>query len=706
VTAISPSTKQSIQALYSDFLEAKNLKPRLGQKQMIAEVARILARIGDNDAAPIGFIEAGTGTGKTLAYLIGALPYAMEREMPLVISTATVSLQTQLIEKDIPDLIDSTGLMLSFALAKGRRRYLCPIRLEAALETLTDGQAIYPDELTLVLDADDKDVVSDLAKAWAQGEWTGDMDQIPQVISDSVKTAITTDHRRCQGRSCRHFKACPYFNERDSWLDADLLIINHDLLMSDLKLGGGVILPPLERVILIVDEAHQLARVASDQFTAHCRIAQSLGAIKTIERVISTLQGILPSDHRLANDLTRLPEPLEGFGHILANWGKSCLESLKDLPDNAFAFQNGGSRYRLHLAESFPATTEGYESVTTTLSRIQKVRDWLKSLVSQSDQDLMPETDAELLSEQISMALGRLEAIPDLIAAFSEDATQSGDARWLRIGQDVRYATPDDPTDLEFWVSPMEPAGALADALWGKIGACVLTSATLAHHGGFDVPAGTLGLPVNSGLIVDGAFHYQSQGRLVISKFSGDPRDDQSHAERIARYLDTRVDKNIGILVLFTSWRLCFQVEELLEEAVRKVTLVQGQQPLALLLQAHEKRRNEGKMSIIFGLQSMAEGLDLPGDLANEVVITRLPFQPPDDPREATLAEYLKNQGRDPFTELSLPSATIRLRQAVGRLIRSETDTGQVTMLDRRLVNTRWGQSLLKELPAFEFVEE
>jgi ATP-dependent DNA helicase DinG len=318
----------------------------------------------------------------------------------------------------------------------------------------------------------------------------------------------------------------------------------------------------------------------------------------------------------------------------------------------------------------------------------------------------MPETDAELLSEQISMALGRLEAIPELIAAFSEDATQSGDARWLRIGQDVRYATPDDPTDLEFWVSPMEPAGALADALWGKIGACVLTSATLAHHGGFDVPAGTLGLPVNSGLIVDGAFHYQSQGCLVISKFSGDPRDDQSHAERIARYLDTRVEENIGILVLFTSWRLCFQVEELLEEAVRKVTLVQGQQPLALLLQEHEKRRNEGRMSIIFGLQSMAEGLDLPGDLANEVVITRLPFQPPDDPREATLAEYLKNQGRDPFTELSLPSATIRLRQAVGRLIRSETDTGQVTMLDRRLVNTRWGQSLLKELPAFQLIEE
>ena len=111
---------------------------------MIAEVARILSRIGDTDGPPIGFIEAGTGTGKTLAYLVGALPHAMEREMPLVVSTATVSLQSQLIEKDIPELIDSTGLMLSFALAKGRRRYLCPIRLEASLETITQDQVIYP----------------------------------------------------------------------------------------------------------------------------------------------------------------------------------------------------------------------------------------------------------------------------------------------------------------------------------------------------------------------------------------------------------------------------------------------------------------------------------------------------------------------------------------------------------------------------------
>ena len=703
MTTVLKNTKQSIQALYSDFLDGKGMKPRLGQKQMIAEVAHILSKIGDEGGPPIGFIEAGTGTGKTLAYLVGALPFAMEREMPLVISTATVSLQTQLVEKDIPDLIEATGLILSCALAKGRRRYLCPIRLEAALETMEEGQSIYPDELTLVLDSDDRDVVTDLATAWARGSWTGDMDQISQPMNDSVRTAITTDHRRCQGRNCRQFKSCPYFNERDSWLEADVLVINHDLLMSDLKLGGGVILPPLERVILIIDEAHQLARVAADQFTAQIRISQSLGAIKTIDRVLNLLGGTLPSAHRVRNDIDRLSKPLESLGHLLANWGKVSLQRLGEMDDIQFAFQNSGSRYRLNLDDIFMAPTSGEEALETTLNRIIKVRDWLKSLVSQGSDDLS-DTDAEMLSEQISMALGRLESIPKIIQAFSHSAREKGDARWIRIGQDVRYTTPDDPTDVEFWVSPIEPAESLSDALWGRIAAAILTSATLAHHASFDIPAKTLGVPTSRGKIVEGAFCYQSQGQLVVPKWAGDPRDESGHAVRVAGYLSTRVSQSSGILVLFTSWRLCLKVEELLDEDVRSVTLVQGRQSLADLLSTHEQRRSSGQSSIIFGLQSMAEGLDLPGDLANEVVITRLPFQPPDDPREATLAEFLKAQGRDPFRELSLPSASIRLRQAVGRLIRSESDEGIVVVLDSRLIKTRWGRDLLSELPAFKLV--
>ena len=205
--------------------------------------------------------------------------------------------------------------------------------------------------------------------------------------------------------------------------------------------------------------------------------------------------------------------------------------------------------------------------------------------------------------------------------------------------------------------------------------------------------------------MVAGAFDYARQGRLWCPSDATDPRDEERHAERIAAYLETRTESGLCILVLFTSWRLLGRMEELLGTAVRAVILIQGQLPLEQLLAKHRSQRDANQTSIIFGLQSMAEGLDLPGDLANEVVITRLPFQPPDDPREATCADYLKLQGRDAFAELSLPHATIRLRQAVGRLIRSEDDSGQITVLDRRLVNTTWGRKLLKELPAFSIME-
>lgn len=695
--------KQSIQLLYSDFLSARGLKPRLGQKQMIGEIARILSRIGDAAAPPIGLIEAGTGTGKTLAYLVAALPVGLAREMPILVSTATVSLQRQLIDKDLPELAASGRLDFQWALAKGRRRYLCPIRLESAIESVDGETGLYPDELVLVLDADDRDAVTGLGRAWTSGQWDGDMDAFPEPLTESVKSAVTTDHHRCQGRQCGSFSVCPYFRAREHWDGADILVINHDLLMSDLKLGGGVLLPPLERCILILDEAHQLARVSGEQFTDQMRIAQALGAIKSLDRVITTLTKVLPTDHRLQRDLSELPDALLQLGHVLVEWGGTLRDALLAEPDSAFSYQQGGTWYRLMLDRSLPAPGTDRVNLTTLMQRLEKTRDWLKG--QSEGRDLLGDTDAERLAGQLALASGRLESIPALIKAFGLTATDTGHARWIRVGYDLRYATPDDPTDIELWASPMQPAEYLADRLWGRVGAAILTSATLAHSGGFARVSETLGLPVHEGLVVAGAFDYARQGRLWCPSDATDPRDEERHAERIAAYLETRTESGLGILVLFTSWRLLGRVEELLGTAVRAVILVQGQLPLEQLLAKHRSQRDANQTSIIFGLQSMAEGLDLPGDLANEVVITRLPFQPPDDPREATCADYLKLQGRDAFAELSLPHATIRLRQAVGRLIRSEDDSGQITVLDRRLVNTTWGRKLLKELPAFSIME-
>lgn len=700
---VSDDIKQSIQLLYSDFLQVRGLKPRLGQKQMIGEIARILGRIGDASSSPVGIIEAGTGTGKTLAYLVAALPVGLAREMTVIVSTATVSLQRQLMDKDLPELASAGRLEFQWALAKGRRRYVCPVRLDSALASVEGESGLYPDEFVLVLDGDDRQAIEGLGRAWTSGVWDGDMDAFPEPLTDSVKTAVTTDHHRCQGRHCHAFSVCPYFRAREQWDDADVLVINHDLLLSDLRLGGGVLLPPLERCVLILDEAHQLARVAAEQFTDHIRIAQALGAIKSLDRVASTLAKLLPTEHRLQRDLTELPTSLLQLGHVLADWGEALRTVLLEEPESAFSYTQGGTRYRLSLSQCLPAPAVDRVNLVALNQRVEKVREWLKG--QSEGRDLLGDTDAERIAGQLILAAGRLEAIPALVHAFAQDATETGHARWIRVGQDLRYATPDDPTDLELWASPMQPAAYLAQRLWGRVGAAILTSATLAHGGQFHQLSETLGLPVNTGLVVAGAFNYARQGRLWCPADATDPRDEGRHAERIAAYLETRVDSGLGILVLFTSWRLLGRVEELLSADLRAVVLIQGQRPLEQLLAQHRERREGEQSSIIFGLQSMAEGLDLPGDLANEVVITRLPFQPPDDPREATRADYLTRHGRDAFAELSLPQATIRLRQAVGRLIRTEHDSGQITVLDRRLVNTTWGRKLLKELPSFSIVE-
>lgn len=705
MSVLPEDIKINIQTLYSDFLSSRALRPRLGQKQMIAEIAKLLVTAEEDDNPSISCIEAGTGTGKTLAYLTGTLPITLKRNQTLVISTATVALQSQLVEKDLPDFMDATGLMMTWALAKGRRRYLCPTSLELAVDAMDNSDVIFPDELAKVFDHEDKKMVLSLNDAWTAGQWLGDMDQIPHFLSNEVRIALTTDHQRCQGRSCRNFNICPYYRERELWEAADILIVNHDLLISDIKLGGGIILPPLGSIALVIDEAHQLPRIASDQFTKHIRIGQSLGAIKTVDRVCQVIQNNLDPDHRLQKTLNEMPKLLEDLGHLLVNWAREFLSALAKMDDSVFTFHSNWTRYRLNINERYSPPESKSETPKSIIANLNKIQDWLKQL-SNGERAEVPDTDTEVLSQQMGIALARLENIPAIIRVFSEEQSIKALARWIRVGQDLRYATPDDPTDVEFWVSPITPADSLKDTLWKSVRSAVLTSATMTHELSFKALTDCLGILDYQSLIVESIFDYSLQGRLVVPQLAGDPKNEEQHACRIAKYLETRRGSMTGVLVLFTSWRLLNCVEKKLSDELLASVLIQGQLSLSRLMQLHKKRRKDNDFSMIFGLQSMAEGIDLPGDLANEVIITRLPFQPPDDPREATHAEYLQSLGKDSFKEIAMPMATIRLRQAVGRLIRSETDTGQVTVLDQRLVNTSWGRSLIRELPSFQFEKD
>ncbi|MFW6345444.1 MAG: DEAD/DEAH box helicase, partial [Halomonas sp.] len=260
---LDEALKGEIQAAYRRVLEGLELTPRYGQRLMIAEIARTLAgieadeagrRIGDQHVC---VLEAGTGTGKTLAYLLAALPVAKARGKRLVVATATVALQEQVLHQDLPALRAHSGIDFDYALAKGRGRYVCVARLDQALDGGEENPTLSLFEQALDSAGDEfQALVASLGEAYGNGRWAGDRDSWPEAIEDAHWRRLTVDHRQCTNRRCGHFGACAFFRARRDLDTADVIVANHDLVLADLSLGGGVVLPDPGDCIHIFDEGH------------------------------------------------------------------------------------------------------------------------------------------------------------------------------------------------------------------------------------------------------------------------------------------------------------------------------------------------------------------------------------------------------------------------------------------------------------------
>ena len=253
---LDDSIKQQIQEAYRQFLSSRSMKPRYGQRLMIAHIARCLAGIKRNQEAQrsggdhLCVVEAGTGTGKTLAYALAAIPVAAQCRKTLVISTATVALQEQILYRDLPDILQHSGLNFSVSLAKGRRRYLCLSKLDQLISgAVAQTLPLYPDEAMSSPDDTSLALYSDFLRALTSGQWDGDRGNWASVVDEAQWAPVTTDHAQCTGRRCSHVRQCSFFRARESLTQADVVVANHDLVLADLALGGGVILPPPEEAI-------------------------------------------------------------------------------------------------------------------------------------------------------------------------------------------------------------------------------------------------------------------------------------------------------------------------------------------------------------------------------------------------------------------------------------------------------------------------
>ncbi|MGS1121267.1 ATP-dependent DNA helicase DinG [Rhodanobacter sp. UC4436_H3] len=696
---LADSTKDAIRAAYARIKEGlPGFRARASQGRMIAEVAKALASAGG-----VAVIEAPTGTGKSMAYLVAGHEVARFQKKKLLIATATVALQEQLVQRDIPLYLKLNDIEAKVALAKGRGRYLCPRNLLMAANSIHDAQlGLAGFEADLLLwnkppQPRDKQSLAKLRDAFDRGEWNGDMDSAPEPVSDLLRPMITTSAGGCTGRKCGQFMNCPFFAARRAVDDADIIVANQDLVLADLTMPGeddswgGVILPRPDETLYIFDEGHHVPGKAIERGAAEVFMTATVRQLSRLGRQVHAAYSLTDKERLGKLALDQGDEKLQELSNTLEELEKEIR--LAWLPDPA----ETEPMYRGSLGQLPEPWVEHARALDLLTGEVQR---WLSAV----RRAVVEMTDGgptqEALSRELGIALERIGRQAACWRAWSSDDPDNAPplARWVTLGADQQ---------LVCHASAVSAAGLLRNVLWNNASGVVMTSATLSAGGNFRGFADAVGLPDDAvTLSLPSPFDLAAQARLEVPAMHTLPDAREAHAEEISAWLADHLDWDAGNLVLFTSRAKLDRVLQKLPIAhVRKVR-AQGSLGKSQLVAEHCADIEAGKGSTLFGLASFGEGLDLPGKLCETVVITQLPFAVPTDPVGATYAEWLESRGRNPFIEVSVPEATRLLTQYCGRLIRSETDHGRIVLLDRRVVTKRYGSGMLRALPPFERVIE
>ena len=664
----------------SDF----NVRP--SQNKMIAEISKTLC--GDyKDSNKILCVEAPTGTGKTFAYLLSSIPIAKSNKKKLIVSSANVALQEQLLLKDIPEAQKYCQVDFEYALVKGRSRYVCIRNLINLCEDSAPDDTLFNSDL-LFDEPPGKyqlEEMGELLEDYSTKKWNGEIDDLMRAPDHSIWQKINCNRFTCTAKSCEFYQDCAFFKARKQITKADVIIANHDLVLADLATGNTV-LPDVDESIFIFDEAHHLSAKALSHFSLSTGTEFIKTSIRQAKGVSDQICKITQQDSPDINikqvddylsDLTILLKTLD-FDEDVYLFDKGVVDQpIKDIAKNLFIVIG-------NIQNKFSTLRESWA-------------DYLKIKVLDKS-----------IGDPINTASGECEqhlsGIVELLSSFlkSDDNTQSPHSRWIEkntlANKKINYSLFSAQTDV---------SSNLDALIWSKASGAILTSATLSSLGSFDRLNKQLGLKKseNQYLRLPSPFVFD-QVDFIVAKFKANPTQVFDHTKEVASQLLKRIDTQEGTLVLFASNKQMQMVADMIEKKLDCSLFIQGEYPKKTILEKHTNLRKNGEGSVIFGLDSFAEGVDLKGDNLTHVVIVKLRFSVPTSPIDKTLSDYLQSQNRNPFMEISLPDASLRLIQACGRLIRTETDTGKITIFDNRLVSKFYGKQLLAALPNYNIVIE
>ena len=684
---LTPELKQQIRSSFDGAkTQLNNFSNRSSQNKMIAEISKTL--MGEYpDSNPIICVEAPTGTGKTMAYLVSCLPIAKALKKKLIIASANVALQEQILNKDIVEATKYSSVDFEFALAKGRSRYVCIRNLINLTEESSNSNALFED--ALLWDEKptktDLDNLSEMAENYSSKSWSGEIDDLESPPDHSLWQKIACNRFTCNSKNCEFYNDCSFFKARKKASNSDVIIANHDLVLADI-INGNNVLPDVEDCIFIFDEAHHLSQKALSHFSIggstefmKTSIRQSQGSIEQIIKITKTksldsyIEKVDESIKYLIDLLSELEFKDDTFLFSILGVPKEITNITKELFVLFNSAYNDFCHYKEHWDEFIK--TNKIDQVTS---------DNINNIVGQNNQNL--------------------SSILSLLSTFNQtqDPEKPPLSNWINQSRLANKKL-----NYQLNSAKIDVSSSLNNMIWSKAAGVVLTSATLTALGSFNRLNQQIGLnpDENQYLRLASPFDHKSV-EFIVGKIKSSPTNTFEHTQEVAQQLIKRIDPQSASLVLFASNNQMQEVADLIEKSIKCPLLIQGEFSKKNILEKHIQNRSKGKGSIIFGLDSFAEGVDLKGDNLNHVFISKLRFSVPTSPIEMTTQSYLESMNRNAFMEISLPDASLRLIQACGRLIRTETDSGTITIFDNRLINKFYGKLLLKALPEYNVIIE
>lgn len=659
----------------------------------------------------LAVIEAGTGTGKSLAYLVPALLWALNNGERVVVSTNTINLQHQLISKDLPLLHRATALDFRAVLVKGRANYLCLRRAYDAGHEPGLFASREESELQQIID-------------WASTTNDGSRDDLGFQPLPAVWEEVCCEPDQCSRVRCREYARCFFHKARRQAAQANLLVVNHALLLSDLALRqqsdnyeAMAVLPPYGRVV--IDEAHHLENVATSYFSGRVNRFTFSRILNRLSQINKPDKGLLPRFiAQLGNELPDSCDELYRHLHASSEEIQQARHQLfVDAPE---VLERVGMKLATLLNEQVSETHEIRYRLKSDFLRsnhwvemtelIQPLRRQSNALARQLEkllkqaEDLPDDVADKLASPLVDLAgvAARLTAVGADLAIFL--AASADQCVWIEASQGRSGRSRVPVTTL--CSAPLEVAEGLNRALYERFRTVVMTSATLSVAGRFDYFCERTGLSLAEtsrldSLVLASPFDYARQALLAVPVDIPEPGK-PGFREAIADFCEKALLLAGGrSFVLFTSYQLLRQVHAQISpilQAHKLHCLVQGTESRQRVL----KEFVADETSVLFGTDSFWEGVDVPGRALEQVIMTRLPFRVPTEPVLEARAEALEARGRDPFMTLTVPQAVIRFKQGFGRLIRHRNDRGVVLILDSRVVRRGYGRTFLHSLPQVE----